>query len=142
MKSPIAALTLVCALAASSAGVQTQGQGQSPLFRAPRTSPTQSSGDAAGNATAPTDDRVIPAEKGVPDLTAPSESEAPPAPNLPNEPIEPYLLSKENGPFMVMAKTFRGVDAERMALALAKELRQECHLPAYILRTKDIRARA
>jgi hypothetical protein len=39
---------------------------------------------------------------------------------------------------MVMARTFRGVDAERMALALVKELRQEYRLPAYILRTKDM----
>jgi hypothetical protein len=56
---------------------------------------------------------------------------------LPNEPIEPYLLSKENGPFMVLARVFRGVDAERMALALVKELRNEYNLPAYVLRTKD-----
>ena len=38
---------------------------------------------------------------------------------------------------MVLARVFRGVDAERMALALVKELRNEYKLPAYILRTKD-----
>ena len=38
---------------------------------------------------------------------------------------------------MVLARVFRGVDAERMALALVKELRNEYRLPAYILRTKD-----
>ena len=38
---------------------------------------------------------------------------------------------------MVLARVFRGVDAERMALALVKELRHEYKLPAYILRTKD-----
>ena len=38
---------------------------------------------------------------------------------------------------MVLARVFRGADAERMALALVKELRNEYHLPAYILRTKD-----
>ena len=32
---------------------------------------------------------------------------------------------------------FRGMDAERIALALVKELRNEYHLPAYIFRTKD-----
>jgi hypothetical protein len=56
---------------------------------------------------------------------------------LPDDPIEPYLLTKQNGPFMVLAKTFRGPDAERMALALTQELRRDFHLPAYILRTKD-----
>ena len=56
---------------------------------------------------------------------------------LPNDPIEPWLLKKENGPFMVLAKTFRGPDCERMALALAKELRGKYGLPAYILRSKD-----
>ena len=54
-----------------------------------------------------------------------------------NEPIEPYLLSKENGPFMILARVFRGPDAEQLALALVKELRNEYNLPAYILRTKD-----
>src|SRR5262249_53399842 len=53
------------------------------------------------------------------------------------DPLEPYLLTKENGPFMVLAQVFRGVDAERMALALCKELRQEYNLPAYILRSKE-----
>ena len=38
---------------------------------------------------------------------------------------------------MVLARTFRGPDAERMALALVKELRNDYKLPAYILRTKD-----
>ena len=56
---------------------------------------------------------------------------------LPDDPLEPYLLTKENGPFMVLAKVFRGPDAEKMALALCKELRQDFDLPAYILRTKD-----
>ena len=38
---------------------------------------------------------------------------------------------------MVLAKVFRGPDAERMALALCKELRQDFRLPAYILRSKE-----
>src|SRR5205814_6026224 len=50
---------------------------------------------------------------------------------------EPYLLTKANGPFMVHAKTFYGPDAEKMALALCKELRNDFQLPAYILRKKD-----
>ena len=56
---------------------------------------------------------------------------------IPTEPIEPYLLTKDNGPFMVNARTFRGPDAQGYALALAKELRTVYGLPAYILRTKD-----
>jgi hypothetical protein len=51
--------------------------------------------------------------------------------------VEPYLLNKDVGPFMVLARVFRGPDAERMALALVKELRGEYQLPAFILRTKD-----
>jgi hypothetical protein len=61
----------------------------------------------------------------------------PPNLALPDDPLEPYLLSKENGPFMILAKVFRGPDAEKMALALCLELRNDFGLPAYILRTKD-----
>ena len=61
---------------------------------------------------------------------------------LPNDPIEPYLLTRDAGPFMVMAKTFRGPDAERWALALVLELQNEYHLPAYILRTRDFPMRS
>ncbi len=35
---------------------------------------------------------------------------------------------------MVLAKVFRGPDAERFAKALATELRQDYRLPAYLLR--------
>ena len=41
-------------------------------------------------------------------------------------------LQKENGPYMVVARVFRGVDADKSAKALASELRQEHKLPAYI----------
>jgi hypothetical protein len=57
--------------------------------------------------------------------------------DLPDDPIEPYLLTKTVGPYLVLAKTFRGEQAERMALALVKELRQDYQLPAHVLRTKD-----
>ena len=56
------------------------------------------------------------------------------------DPIEPYLLTKDAGPFMVLARVFRGPDARRMAMALAKELRDEYGLPAYILRKGDVPA--
>jgi len=126
MKSPIAALAL-CALAASSAWAQTQVSS----FGGAR--PTSAVGGAPA---APADSRVIKATAGPPELT-PAHDLKPPTLELPNEPIEPYLLSKENGPFMVLARVFRGVDAEKCALALVKELRNEYNLPAYILRTKD-----
>lgn len=66
----------------------------------------------------------------------------PPTVDLPNDPIEPFLLTKDIGPFMVLAKTFRGPDAEKFALALVQELRSEFGLPAYILRTKDFANRS
>ena len=43
---------------------------------------------------------------------------------------------------MVIAKTFRGPEAERFALALAMELRHDYGLPAYILRHKDFPMRS
>jgi hypothetical protein len=61
---------------------------------------------------------------------------------LPDDPLEPYLLTKANGPFMVLTQVFRGPEAERMALALCKELREDYKLPAYILRTKDFPMRS
>jgi hypothetical protein len=62
--------------------------------------------------------------------------------DLPNDPIEPFLLTKEVGPFLVVARTFKGPDAERYAVALAKELRGSFGLPAFILRTKDFPMRS
>jgi hypothetical protein len=56
------------------------------------------------------------------------------SPKLPplTEPIEPYLLQKENGPFMVSASSFTGPEAAKYAQILAMELRREYHLPAYV----------
>ena len=42
---------------------------------------------------------------------------------------------------MVVAKVFRGPDAERLAIALAKELRTDYGLAAYIWRRKDFPGR-
>lgn len=66
----------------------------------------------------------------------------PPTVELPQDPIEPFLLTKDVGPFMVIAKTFRGPEAERYAVALVKELRNDFGLPAYVLRTKDFANRS
>jgi len=134
MKSPIAALALFGTLAASPAWAQAQTRTPVSGTTQP-TSPPFSPGGAA-NALAPTDKPAIPATGALPELT-PASDLKPPTIALPNEPIEPYLLSKGDGPFMVLARTFRGPDAERMALALTKELRNDFGLPAFILRRKD-----
>ena len=87
-------------------------------------------------APAPKDPKVFEAATALPTPTPVDEIKAPTI-ALPDDPIEPYLLTKEAGPFMVIARTFRGPDAGRYALALVLELRRDYHLPAYILRTRD-----
>ena len=72
---------------------------------------------------APGEKKVFSATGALPGPASEEELKAGPTVVLPDDPLEPYLLSKENGPFMVMAKVFRGPDAEKMALALCKELR-------------------
>ena len=135
MKSPIAALALFGTLAASP--VWAQSLFQPPASRSTPPNAPLPSTSGATDGSSPNDNKANPARTAVPEPT-PVHELRPPTVELPNEPIEPYLLSKENGPFMVMARTFRGVDAERMALALVKELRQEYQLPAYIIRLKDM----
>ena len=134
MKSLLAALAFTGALAASPAGAQTQPQASS--FGG-----VQTNSPYGALTPAPAGSEVMKSGARTPDLTPASDLKAPTI-DLPHEPIEPYLLSKENGPFMVLARVFRGVDAERMALALVKELRNEYKLPAYILRTKDFPGRS
>ena len=134
MRILIATTALCCALAASPAWAQSQGQ-------APSFGGTQPSSPFGAAAPARADSRVIKAGGSTPSLT-PANELKPPTLDLPNEPIEPYLLTKDVGPFMVLARVFRGVDAERMALALVKELRADYQLPAYILRTKDYPGRS
>ena len=99
--------------------------------------PTAGANGKQAGTSAPTDSNVRPANATgtMPPQEYPEGQTATIA--LPQEPIEPYLLTKDVGPFMVLAKTFRGPDAERSALALVLELRNEYQLPAYILRTKD-----
>ena len=61
---------------------------------------------------------------------------------LPTGAIEPYMLTRENGPFMVLAYSFRGPDAPRQALALTMEFREKHHLAAYILLPKKFPGRS
>ncbi|MGE3818610.1 MAG: hypothetical protein AB7I30_04195 [Isosphaeraceae bacterium] len=87
------------------------------------------------------DAKLVPAAGGIPDLT-PADQLKPANIAVPDVPIEPFLLTKDHGPFMVLAKTFRGPEAEKFALALTLELRNVYGLPAYILRTKDFPQRS
>ncbi|AMV39784.1 hypothetical protein [Planctomyces sp. SH-PL62] len=112
MKKPLAMMALLGALAGGPAWGQALPSG-GPADSAEDASP------AAGFEPTPVDQ-----------LKAPTM-------DLPDDPVEPYLLTKNNGPFMVLAKTFQGPDSQKLALALVKELRNEYNLPAYILRNKD-----
>jgi len=140
MKTPITALALLGTLAACPAWAQTGApaptgpQPKSPFFSSGPADATQVPGTVGAR-------RVYPDNSTLPEPTPADELKAPTM-ELPNDPIEPWLLKKENGPFMVLAKTFRGVDCDRMALALAKELRGKYGLPAYILRSKDFPGRS
>jgi hypothetical protein len=145
MKSSIAALSLCGALAAFPAWAQTPypgpTQGTPPPGTATPKAPSPSGGaDPASPATG--EKKVYSATGNLPEPAKEEELKAAPKVVLPDDPLEPYLLSKENGPFMVMAMTFRGPEAEKMALALCKELRHDYQLPAYILRTKDFPMRS
>ena len=57
-----------------------------------------------------TDQRVFPATAALPAPTPPDQLK-PATIELPNDPIEPWLLTDKVGPFMVTARTFRGPDA-------------------------------
>jgi hypothetical protein len=120
------------------------GVGLRPMTSVPPLSPAvpaQGADAAASSAPAPKDPRVFEASTALPAPVIP-EANQQPAFALPTDPIEPFLLTRDAGPFMVMAKTFRGPDAERWALALVLELRNEHKLPAYILRTRDFPMRS
>ena len=88
-----------------------------------------------------TDTMVFPSKSSLPEPLKP-EDLPPTTIALPSTPIDGYLLTKDCGPFMVLAHTFRGPEAERYALALVLELRNSYNLPAYILRTKDMPGRS
>jgi hypothetical protein len=146
MKRKIAAVTLCGCLAGGSAGAQAPSTGTPPTSRMPA-APSPS---PALSPTPPGAGAGTPAASGGPqtysaaDLPGPTRDEdlRPATIALPDDPLEPYLITKTNGPFMVMAKVFRGPDADRMALALCKELRQDFALPAYILRPKEFPMRS
>jgi len=134
MKTPIAHMAVLGTLAASCAWAQTGGSVQ-PGSAQNSTRVAQAPQDAA-TGTAGKGKKIYPNATSLPEPT-PADELAAPSIALPTAPIEPWLLTKQAGPFMVMAKTFRGPESDRMALALAMELRDRFGLRSYILRTKD-----
>ena len=146
MKSSIATLAILGSLAAGPAWAQNPAtvpggsQPGSSVFGTPGSKAGGLPGETA-NATTISgakirDPKVYPSSSLLPEPT-PVDELKPPTIAMPNEAIEPWLLTKKDGPFMVLAKTFRGPDSEKLALVLAKELRAKYNLPAYILRSKD-----
>ncbi len=143
MRTPIAAAAVAVAasLFLPEASAQTKFFGRKPAAPAakapaPATTdpnvaraqapPTGDSGPPDGSASRPfKDGKEIAPPATYEDLK--------PVMPLPTEPLEPYMLTKENGPFMVMAYSFKGPEAPRQALALVLELRRDFKLPAYIL---------
>ena len=142
MRTPIAAaaVAMAAALISPTASAQLFGRkvAAPPATAAAPTDPdvARAQAPAAGPPPAtPVDNRrtlkpgeEAPAPENIEDLK--------PVVPLPTEPIEPYMLGVENGPFMVLAYTYRGPDAPRQALALVLELRNKYKLPAYILLTR------
>jgi hypothetical protein len=128
MKTPIATLAVLGTLAGSAAWAQTGSPAQATA--------AGSQAPAPGPGASGPNRKVFPNATSLPE-PAMADEIGQPTIALPDAPIEPWLLTKEAGPFMVLAKTFRGPQSEKMALALAMELRNKYGLPAYILRSKD-----
>lgn len=129
-----AGLLVLCAGAiAQQAGASNRGQAATP----PRSfTPVPDSGAAPAQDAKAGRDPSVKKTIELPPEPIPIENLGKPDIALPDGPIDPYLLTKEQGPFMVCAHTFRGPDATRYALALVLELRNEFRMPAYIFHLK------
>jgi hypothetical protein len=136
MKWKIAAMALCGTMAGVPAWSQTPGQEVYTSQRMPQAPAPSQPGTDGASAPSAGGNRVYSAASALPGPT-PDEEIKPASVAFPDDPLEPYLLTKGNGPFMVLAKVFRGPDAEKMALVLCKELQQDFGLPAYILRSKE-----
>ncbi len=152
MRTPIVA-AVAASLLVSSASAQVPRSlfGRKPAATAStpadpnvsRASTSTSGSNAVGPgkaAPAPKDRQVLPNNTEIPAPLAPEDMKA--VGPLPQGPIEPFMMTKQNGPFMVLAHVFRGPDAARQALALTMELREKYHLPAYILLPKKFPGRS
>ena len=140
MRTTFAAMAIAASLMTQ--GAEALAQLSNPFGRGKSTGGTAdpSVARASSSSTADADKKpLLPYNAEVP---APSDAPEKPVVPLPTGPIEPYMLTKQNGPFMVLAFDFRGPDAPRQALALVLELRGEYHLPAYILMPKKFPGRS
>ncbi len=147
MRTTIAAATFAASLILQGASAQAQLDllnRKSKPAAAPAPAPTDPSVTRANQATGYGADvpkgTLFQNNSEIPAAVVPEDVK--PVVPLPTGPIEPYMLTKQNGPFMVMAYAFRGPDAPRQALALVLELRQKYHLPAYILLPKKFPGRS
>jgi hypothetical protein len=143
------------ALIALAVGLAAPATSRAQLFK-PFTSRTPPSAAQTGTtltpgavpATLPNSKGGAPSDPGVKPsgFVTPSpvnnDDQAPPNVKLPPEPIEPYLLTSECGPFMVNAHAFKGPCSDKYAQMLAMELRSKFGLPAYVLRPKDFPLRS
>jgi hypothetical protein len=135
MRKPLARLMgslivmmIWCVNAAQGQGVPGDGGSTNPLARPTiPTSPVPETAPAPANMNT----NVLPSGTALPEPIALDQIQAAPL-NVPDVPVEPYLLTPQQGPFMVMARTFRGPEASKYALALCMELRNRFQLPAYI----------
>jgi hypothetical protein len=136
MRTTIAAAAIAASLIVPGADALAQGSIFSRNKTAKATvdpNATQAGNSGSSSSANPAKGEVLPYNTEVP---PPNMEEMKPTIPLPTGPIEPYMLTKANGPFMVLAYTFRGPDAPRQALALVLELRNQYKLPAYILLPK------
>ncbi|MEO1617677.1 MAG: hypothetical protein AAFV88_17635 [Planctomycetota bacterium] len=75
-------------------------------------------------------------------FTAPESSAAPPSllklfgKSKPIDQADSYVLSKEDGPWLLLATTFVGQDSQQRAERTAIEIRNKLRLPAFIYREK------
>jgi hypothetical protein len=137
MRTTIAAAAIAASLLMP--GIDARAQ----LFnRKPTTPPVDPNTNQASMNAAPNQipSGVLLNNSEVPPPSLPGEVK--PVIPLPTGALEPYLLTREHGPFMVMAYSFRGPDAPRQAMALVIELREKYKLPAYILLTKKFPGRS
>jgi hypothetical protein len=132
------------ALMALAVGLGATASAEAQFFKpSPRSAPTPPLDPAQGapaapqapDATATGDKKVLKSGVVIPEPVNINNLPRPKIP-LPQGPIEPYLLTQENGPFMVNAHVFKGEDAEKYAQVLAMELRAQ-GFPAYVFRPKD-----
>jgi hypothetical protein len=143
MKTSIVLMTLAVGLAvpATSRAQLFRGLNSRNAPTPAQTNTTITPAATPPSAATPADANVKPSGFVVPEPVN-SDDQPPPNVKLPTDPIEPYLLTQENGPFMVIANTFKGPNADKYAQLLAMELRSQFGLPAYVLRPKDFPLRS